>query len=212
MTTPARDRFDAAYQTGTPPWVIGEPQPAIVAVEQTGAIRGAVLDVGCGLGEHTILLTALDYDVLGVDFAPNAIEQARANAAAKGVDARFEVRDALDLDAEPGYDTVVDSALFHVFGAFGDDADRVRYVASLHRAIRPGGVLHLLALSDAGRGFGPSVSEDVVRTAFADGWQIESLAVTTYRGIVGPAHADALGLPVGTVVEEPAWLGRVRRL
>jgi len=212
MTTPARDRFDAAYQTGTPPWVIGEPQPAIVAVEQTGAIRGAVLDVGCGLGEHTILLTALDYDVLGVDFAPNAIEQARANAAAKGVDARFEVRDALDLDAEPGYDTVVDSALFHVFGAFGDDADRARYVASLHRAIRPGGVLHLLALSDAGRGFGPSVSEDVVRTAFADGWQIESLAVTTYRGIVGPAHADALGLPVGTVVEEPAWLGRVRRL
>ena len=211
MTTPARDRFDAAYQTGTPPWVIGEPQPAIVAVEQTGAIRGAVLDVGCGLGEHTILLTALDYDVLGVDFAPNAIEQARANAAAKGVDARFEVRDALDLDAEPGYDTVVDSALFHVFGAFGDDADRARYVASLHRAIRPGGVLHLLALSDAGRGFGPSVSEDVVRTAFADGWQIESLAVTTYRGIVGEAHAEALGLPVGTVVEEPAWLARIRR-
>ncbi|MCV7422196.1 class I SAM-dependent methyltransferase [Mycobacterium yunnanensis] len=208
MTTPARDRFDEAYQSGSPPWVIGEPQPAVVALEQTGAIDGRVLDAGCGLGEHTILLATLGYDVLGVDFAPNAVAQARANAVAKGVDARFEVRDATALDSDPGYDTVVDSALFHVFG---DDADRARYVASLHRAIRPGGLLHLLALSDAGRGFGPSVDERTIRAAFADGWEVESLDVTTYRGIVGAAHAEALGLPVGTVVEEPAWLARVRR-
>lgn len=171
-------------------------------------IRGAVLDVGCGLGEHTILLTALDYDVLGVDYAPNAVAQARENAARAGVDARFEVADAMNLGAEPGYDTVIDSALFHIFF---DDADRERYVASLHRAIRPGGVLHLLALSDTGRGFGPSVSEAVVRSAFSGGWQIEGLEPTTYRGIVGAAHAESLGLPVGTVVDEPAWLGRVRR-
>ena len=208
MTTPARQMFDDAYQTGTPPWVIGEPQPAIVALEQTGMIRGAVLDVGCGLGEHTILLAALDYDVVGMDYAPNAVRQARENAAAKGVDARFEVGDALALGPEPKYDTVIDSALFHVFG---DDADRARYVASLHRALRPGGVLHLLALSDAGRGFGPSVSEAVVRAAFSDGWDLEALDAGTYRGVVGQAHAENLGLPVGTVVDEPAWMGRVRR-
>ena len=47
--------------------------------------------------------------------------------------------------------------------------------------------------------------------AYLNGWDVEALDVTTYRGIVGPAHADALGLPVGTVVEEPAWLARVRR-
>jgi SAM-dependent methyltransferase len=208
MTTPARETFDDAYQTGTPPWVIGEPQPAIVALEQSGMIRGTVLDIGCGLGEHTILLAALDYDVLGIDYAPNAVARARANAAEKGVDARFEVADAMNLGAEPGYDTVIDSALFHIFF---DDADRKRYVASLHRAIRPGGVLHLLALSETGRGFGPSVSEAVVRAAFSDGWQIEELELTTYRGIVGAAHAESLALPVGTVVDEPAWLGRVRR-
>ena len=70
------ERFNDAYESRTAPWVIGEPQPAIVALEQTGRIRGKVLDAGCGLGEHTILLTALDYDVLGVDYAPNAVEQA----------------------------------------------------------------------------------------------------------------------------------------
>ena len=67
MTTPARATFEAFYQDGTPPWVIGAPQPAIVALEQTGVIHGKVLDPGCGLGEHTILLTRLGYEVLGVD-------------------------------------------------------------------------------------------------------------------------------------------------
>ncbi|GLP82708.1 SAM-dependent methyltransferase [Mycobacterium antarcticum] len=208
MTTPSRELFDDAYQSGTPPWVIGEPQPVIVELEKTGGIRGPVLDVGCGLGEHTILLTALGYDVIGVDYAPKAVERARANAVAKGVDARFEVADAMDLPVEPGYPTVVDSALFHVFGR---DAERARYAASLHRAMRPDGVLHLLALSDAGRGFGPSVSAEVIRAAFADGWVVEALDTATYRGIVGPAHAESLGLAMGTVVDEPAWLARIRR-
>ena len=131
--------------------MIGEPQPAIVELEQAGLIRGKVLDVGCGTGEHTILLTRLGYDVLGIDFAPEAVEQARGNAEAKGVAARFEVADAMNLPDEPGYDTIVDSALFHIF----DDADRPKYVASLHNACRPGGIVHVLALSDAGRGFGP---------------------------------------------------------
>ncbi|MDT5178450.1 MAG: hypothetical protein QOJ95_2648 [Mycobacterium sp.] len=201
--------FNNAYQDSAPPWVIGEPQPAIVTLAQGGMIHGKVLDAGCGLGEHTILLAALDHDVLGIDYAPNAIDQARENAAEKGIDARFEVADAMNLDAEPGYDTVIDSALFHVFF---DAADRTRYVASLHRAIRPGGVLHLLALSDTGRGFGPSVGESVVREAFSSGWDIEALDTATYRGIVGQAHAESLQLPVGTVLDEPAWLARIRRI
>src|SRR5262245_48631964 len=125
-STPTFSRFDDAYKTRTAPWVIGEPQPAIVELERSGLIRSKVLDVGCGTGEHTILLTRLGYDVLGVDAAPTAIEQARGNAADKGVDARFEVADAMNLGTEPVYDTIVDSALFHIF----DDTDRPRYVAS----------------------------------------------------------------------------------
>jgi SAM-dependent methyltransferase len=205
--TPTLSRFDNAYKSGTPPWVIGEPQPTIVDLERAGWISSKVLDVGCGTGEHTILLTRLGYDVLGVDFAPHAVEQARANSADKGVDARFEVADAMNL-GEPGYQTIVDSALFHIF----DDADRRRYVNSLHGAVRPGGMVHVLALSDAGRGFGPQVSEAEIREAFGDGWVLEALDTTTYRGVVQEAQADAIGLPVGTRVDEPAWLARARRL
>lgn len=203
-----KERFDTAYETHTAPWVIGEPQPTVLALERTGVLRSPILDIGCGLGEHSILLTRLGYQVLGVDFAPHAVQQARANAAARGVDAHFEVGDAFDLDAATPYETILDSALFHIF----DDADRTRYVESLRRGTRPGGYLHLLALSDAGRGFGPQVSEQAIRSAFAEGWDLEALETTTYRGVVGEAHADLLGLPAGTVVDEPAWLARVRRI
>lgn len=205
--TPTLSLFDDAYKSGTAPWVIGEPQPAIVNLERSGLIRGTVLDVGCGAGEHTILLTEHGYDVLGVDYAPSAVDHARRNAEAKGVDARFEVADAMDL-GKATYDTIVDSALFHIF----DETDRARYVASLRTACRPGGVVHVLALSDRGRGFGPQVSESDIRDAFGDGWLLESLGETTYRGVVQPAQADAIGLAAGTLVDEPAWLARIRRL
>ncbi|MBX7433632.1 class I SAM-dependent methyltransferase [Mycobacterium sp. Y57] len=206
--TDTLSRFDEFYKNQSPPWVIGEPQPAIVEVVRAGLISGRVLDVGCGTGEHTILLRRAGYDVVGIDGAPTAVEQARRNAAAHGVDARFEVADALDLGDRPAYDTVVDSALFHVF----DDETRAEYVRSLRTVTRPGSTLHLLALSDAGRGFGPEVSDTTIREAFTTGWVIEELAETTYRGVVGELHAEALGQPVGTRVDEPAWLARIRRV
>jgi SAM-dependent methyltransferase len=207
-TTPPVTRFDDLYQSRTAPWVIGEPQPAIVDLERAGKIHDKVLDIGCGTGEHTILLTGLGYDVLGVDLAPAAIEQARANAAERRGDARFEVADAMNLGAAEVYQTIIDSALFHIF----DDADRVKYVRSLHTALRPGGFAHVLALSDAGRGFGPEVSESDVRGAFGDGWVLEALDSATYRGVVQEMQSEAIGLPVGTLVDEPAWLARARRV
>lgn len=69
MTRPA-EFWDSVYDSGVAPWVIGEPQPAIVELERAGWIRGRVLDPGTGAGEHTILLTRLGYDVRGVDLAP----------------------------------------------------------------------------------------------------------------------------------------------
>ena len=206
--TPTISRFDDFYKNQTPPWVIGEPQPAIVDLERAGTISGRVLDVGCGTGEHTILLAGPGMTCSGSTARRRLSSRPGATPRPSGVDARFEVADALHLNVSPGYDTIVDSALFHIF----DDADRATYVRSLHGATRPGGAVHVLALSDAGRGFGPEVSEVTIRGAFGTGWQIEELTTTTYRGVVAEAHAKELGLAVGTRVDEPAWLLRVRRI
>ncbi|MER5388236.1 class I SAM-dependent methyltransferase [Saccharopolyspora sp. NPDC002686] len=203
-----RTVFDTAYEENAAPWVIGEPQPAIVELERRGGIGGKVLDPGCGAGEHTILLAELGYDVLGVDFSRPAIERARANAAEHQVEARFEIADALALDGGP-YDTVVDSALFHVFGS----EDREKYVRSLHAVCRPGAAVHVLALADTGPGFGPEISEVVVREAFGvPGWRLEGIEERRYRGVAVGEHAAALGVEENAVVDLPAWLARATRL
>src|SRR5256885_4754039 len=43
--------FDTSYE-GTPPWEIGRPQPALLAVAEEGRVTGRVLDVGRS-EEHT---------------------------------------------------------------------------------------------------------------------------------------------------------------
>ncbi|WP_405166836.1 class I SAM-dependent methyltransferase [Nocardia sp. NBC_01499] len=216
MTRPV-DFWNSVYDNDIAPWVIGEPQAAIVALERDGWIRGRVLDPGCGAGEHTILLTKLGYDVLGIDLSPSAVEFARANAAAQEIPAaRFEVGDAIALgaaSAAPTYDTIVDSALFHIFGTESDT--RAAYVRSLHALCKPGGLVNILALSDAGPGFGPQISDAVIRESFTDGWELEDLQLTHYRGRVTEATLEQkpdLGLPVGSAIDVPAWLARIRRV
>ena len=107
--------------------------------------------------------------------------------------ARFEVADALKLgELGLGFDTIIDSGLFHVF----DDENRVRYVTSLASVLRPGGRLYLMCFSDRQPGmFGPRrVSQDELSAAFADGWTIvaiEAEAFALNRGAFGIATAQA---------------------
>ncbi|MGV9616431.1 class I SAM-dependent methyltransferase [Nocardia xishanensis] len=218
--TQAPQFWNTVYDNDTAPWVIGEPQPAILALERDGWIRGRVLDPGTGAGEHTIALTKLGYDVLGVDLSPSAIAYAKRNAADKDVPgARFDVVDMLALaDADDDrlgvFDTVVDSALFHVFGT--ETEARAAYVRGLHRICKPGGLVHVLALSDTEPGFGPRISDSLIRESFAgEGWELEDLVPSTYRGRVTEVVAEEvarLGMPSEGLVDMVAWLARIRRV
>jgi cyclopropane fatty-acyl-phospholipid synthase-like methyltransferase len=180
MTTPTPG-WDAAYTTDTPPpWDIGRPQPAFARLAEDGLLRGQVLDAGCGRGEQALLAAAHGADAMGVDISPSAIEQARRKAAERGLTARFEVADALDL-GQLGltFDTVIDCGLFHTF----DDDARARYVTSLASVLRTGGSCYLMCFSDRQPGdFGPRrVRQDELRAAFSDGWSVESIVAGTFE-------------------------------
>lgn len=200
----AAEHWNSAYENRSAPWIIDQPQPEIVSLEQTGRITGTVLDIGCGTGENTIYLAERGYDVLGIDISPPAIDAARRNASERGVPfARFAVADALQ-PGESTYDTIMDSALFHIF----DDHGRGAYVESLRALCKSGGVVHLLT-------FGPQIDDSVIRDAFGAGWHLEELRPARYRGRITEsiaAQARAKGWPEQELVDVVARLVSIRRL
>lgn len=206
--TPGPETFDGAYEAYSAPWVIGKPQPAVVELESEEMLRGEILDIGCGAGEHAIYLAQRGYSIVGIDASQPAIEYAQENARNKEITVQFEVADAMSL-GENKYDTILDSALFHIF----DPLDRIKYVASLKQACRSGGLVCILALSDQGPGFGPEVSEADITEAFDDGWKVEEVRYCQYTAIAtAEHHITDLGLEKGQEVNLPAWLARVRRV
>ena len=190
----AQDRsvedFNALYG-GTPPWEVGHPQPVFVSLADAGRITGRVLDAGCGTGENALMLADRGLEVTGIDAASAAIAAAQDKAAARALSVHFQVGDALRLgELGQQFDSVIDSALFHVF----DDERRALYVRSLASVLLPGGRLFLCCFSDLEPGdWGPRrVHEDELRAAFAEGWAIESIERDRYSTAVETGQAHAL--------------------
>jgi cyclopropane fatty-acyl-phospholipid synthase-like methyltransferase len=180
--------FDEMYAT-TPPWDIGRPQPAFLALADAGALQGSVLDAGCGTGEHALMAAERGLDVTGIDLARAAIAAAEAKARDRGLAARFLVHDALRLPELGQFDTVLDCGLFHVF----DDEDRARFLVSLAGAVKAGGRYFLLCFSDRQPGdWGPRrITEAEIRHAFADGWHIDSLEPSIIEVTLDPPDVQA---------------------
>jgi SAM-dependent methyltransferase len=93
-----------------------------------------VLDIGCGAGQLALLAARAGAVVTGVDIATNLIEQARAQAEAEGLTARFEEGDAELLPYPDASFDLVASLIGAMF------APRPELVAAeMLRVCRPGG-------------------------------------------------------------------------
>src|ERR1041385_8534936 len=104
-----------------------------------------VLDVACGTGNLAIPAARTGASVTGVDIAANSVEQARQNAKAEGLNAKFDEGDA---EALP-YDDASFDAVVTMFGAMF--APRPELVASeLKRVCRPGGFIAMANWTPSG--------------------------------------------------------------
>jgi SAM-dependent methyltransferase len=183
--------FDSSYAE-RPPWDIGEPQPALLALLAGFPPAGRVLDVGCGTGALALALAGRGLEMLGVDLSQVAIAQAQGRAAAlpPNVAQRLEFRtgDALHPTLLPGpFGAVVDSGFFHLFGP----EDRECFAHELAGALVEGGRYYLLgfAIASPMPGAPRQVLESELRTLFAPerGWRI--LALQPARFLIRSARA-----------------------
>ncbi|MEO8814947.1 MAG: class I SAM-dependent methyltransferase [Mycobacterium sp.] len=195
------------------PWDIGRPQPVVQQLVAYGALRGEVLDPGTGPGHHAIYYASKGYSTTGIDHSPAAIALAQRNAECAGVQVSFQVADALELTGfDNHFDTVVDSAFYHVFQ--DDEELQLRYAHTLHRVTKPGARLFMF---EAGRHnvngwqLDGLPADSFERVLSATGWQLDYIGTTTYQGIFDPKSFTEM-LQLVETIDRPDLLEGIKAL
>ncbi|MGQ0843110.1 MAG: class I SAM-dependent methyltransferase [Sporichthyaceae bacterium] len=132
--------------------------PLAVGLKERMAAGLRAADVGCGTG-HALNLMAQAFPAstfVGFDFAADAVEAARAEAASMGLtNVAFEVHDVTALPTDPPFDVVF------AFDAIHDQRDPAAVLAAIHAVLVPGGTFAMMDIR------GHSALEDNVGNPFA---------------------------------------------
>jgi SAM-dependent methyltransferase len=110
-------------------------------VEQAGATRGAVLEVGCGTGRVHLPLLAAGVDADGFDLHPGFLEVLRRDAAARGLAPRVVQADMRDFTMPRRYALIV--IPFRAFLHNMSHDDELRTLRCCREHLEPGGRLVL---------------------------------------------------------------------
>lgn len=118
--------------------------------ERLGAGSKSILDCSCGIGTQCLGLASRGHQVSGVDLSASAVDRARAEAEAAGLEIEFRVGDLRQLESVTAetFDVVLscDNALPHLLS----DADLRQGVRSMLERVRRGG-LFLASIRDYDR-------------------------------------------------------------
>jgi SAM-dependent methyltransferase len=96
-----------------------------------------VLDVGCGTGNHAILLAKRGYKVTGVDASAPMIAIARRKAEAAGLEITFHVARMEQMELGERWDTAI--CMFNTINYVTDDDLLRKALLNIHRHLKIGG-------------------------------------------------------------------------
>jgi 2-polyprenyl-3-methyl-5-hydroxy-6-metoxy-1,4-benzoquinol methylase len=98
--------------------------------------QGRVLDVGSGMGRHTLFLAQNGFEVWSFDFTEQAIEQTKAKLACRGLSAKVFTADFRDFDyGENEFDLILSMNVIH--HAEKQEVERVCH--NIVRGLKKGG-------------------------------------------------------------------------
>lgn len=160
--------YEIIYRFVRVDWIFGSSSEIekIVGLAIDGRIEpGAAITLGCGVGRETIYLAKKGFDVIGLDFSPTAIRQARRRAKAEGIEVPFVVDDLTNLRHVGGtFDLVTD------FGALNDMNQEARdqYMENVLPLTHPGSRYLMFC-------FDKMLPLDEVNRRFSEHFRIEEL-------------------------------------
>jgi 2-polyprenyl-3-methyl-5-hydroxy-6-metoxy-1,4-benzoquinol methylase len=129
------------YLRGQTPWDTNITPPEVVDYLKTAA-PGRALDLGCGTGTNAVAMTLKGWQVMGIDYVPQAIHKARRKADGMGLSIDFRVGDVLALPRPPDpFDYILDIGCLHSL----DAADHPSYAQQVTQMLAPSGVYMLYA-------------------------------------------------------------------
>jgi SAM-dependent methyltransferase len=120
-----------------------------------------------GEGRNGVWLAELGLDVLSLDFSANALKKARALAALRRVDLRFQ---QVDLATWP-WPTAEFDVIVAIFIQFADPPFRQRIFGGIKTALKPGGLLLMQGYRPEQLNYrtgGPSQVENLYTTALLE--------------------------------------------
>jgi SAM-dependent methyltransferase len=98
--------------------------------------NATMLDIACGRGRHAIYLASLGYDVTGIDLSENNIIYARQFEHSRLHFYKHDMRQIFRINY---YDYVFN--FFTSFGYFDSEADNIKALKAIAKALKPDGVL-----------------------------------------------------------------------
>lgn len=133
-------------------------------IEQTAPpAGGAILDVGCGTGRHSVPLAKLGYRVTGVDLSRGMLEVAAQRAEAASVDVAWVQANAADFARPASFDVVIclcEGAMCLLNDQDDPLARDMAILRNIRQSLRPGGTM-ILNVLNASRVLRRCTDEDI---------------------------------------------------
>ena len=133
-----RDSFEYSFDSAT--LKAGE-QEAEKILKLADFQEGAILDLACGPGRHSIPLAAKGYQVTGVDLTKCLIEKAKAAAQKAGVQVEWIQEDMRSYVRPNAFSLAI--CMYNSWGYFEDREDDFVTANKVYESLKPGGVFVL---------------------------------------------------------------------
>lgn len=176
----SREDWQEHYDADDLRWDLGEVSPPLKQLwSEQKIIPCPVMIPGCGQGHEAVYLADRGFDVTAVDYADGAILRLNRLLDERGLQGRVLQEDFFELGPEHdgAYDLLVEQAFFCAI----HPTDRVRYVQTAARILKPGGWITGLFYQTEEEGGPPyNTTEKDIVDYFSPEFSIEYLGKTAH--------------------------------